>query len=237
MAGLADVAAAAPLLAGAFTLVRGATCLVLDLRDNIGGDPATVAVIIDWLAGGPPRHLFDVVYRDHTHQWWTAGSPVAEPPDAPVRALIGPRTASSGEALAWVLHDQRLATLVGQPTRGAADHVVPLALSHDVHALIPEARVVAPDGSPTWEGHGVQPDEIAARPSQPHNDTPAEDPDLRHQQGDSLDRRSATPAWRLQSGGSRMLSVKWGVVLGRSCRQEACPQARTMFDTPAATAW
>ena len=159
LTGLADVEAAAPLLAGAFTLVRGATSLVLDLRDNIGGDPATVAVIIDWLAGGPPRHLFDVVYRDHTRQWWTAGSPIAEPPDAPVRALIGPRTASSGEALAWVLHDQRLATLVGQLTRGAADHVVPIALSHNVHALILEAHVVAPDGSRTWEGHGVQPDE------------------------------------------------------------------------------
>jgi hypothetical protein len=72
------VEAAAPLLAGAFTLVRGATSLVLDLRDNIGGDPATVAVIVDWLAGGPPRHLSDVVYRDHTRQWWTGGSPVAE---------------------------------------------------------------------------------------------------------------------------------------------------------------
>ena len=166
LTGLAEVEAAAPLLAGAFTLVRGATSLVLDLRDNIGGDPATVAVIVDWLAGGPPRHLFDVVYRDHTRQWWTAGSPVAEPPDAPVRALIGPRTASSGEALAWALRDQRLATLVGEPTRGAADHVVPIALSHDVHALIPEAHVVAPDGSRTWEGHGVQPDETA-EPTQP----------------------------------------------------------------------
>jgi hypothetical protein len=122
---------------------------------------ADVEAAAPLLAGGPPRHLFDVVYRDHTRQWWTAGSPLAEPPDVPVRVLIGPRTASSGEALAWVLHDQRLATLVGEPTRGAADHVVPIALSHDVHALIPEAHVVAPDGSRTWEGHGVQPDETA----------------------------------------------------------------------------
>lgn len=46
--GLADAAVAAPLLAGAFTLVRGASTLVLDLRGNVGGDPATVAVIVDW---------------------------------------------------------------------------------------------------------------------------------------------------------------------------------------------
>jgi hypothetical protein len=159
LTGLAPVEAAAPLLAGAFTLVHHADSITLDLRYNTGGDPATVAVIIDWLSGGGPRHLFDVVYRDHVRQWWTHGSPVAERPKAPIRALIGSRTYSSGEALAWVLQDQRLATLVGRPTRGAADHVVPLALTHDVHALIPEARVVATDGGPTWEGLGVQPDQ------------------------------------------------------------------------------
>jgi hypothetical protein len=161
--GLAPVEAATPLLLGAFTLLHHAESITLDLRDNTGGDPATVAVIIDWLAGGSPRHLFDVIYRDRVRQWWTAGSPIATPPTGHVRALIGPRTYSSGEALAWVLQDQHLATLTGQPTRGAADHVVPLAFTHDVHALIPEAHVTAPDGGPTWEGHGVQPDE-----PQPH---------------------------------------------------------------------
>ena len=148
LTGLAPVEAAAPLLAGAFTLVHDADSITLDLRDNTGGDPATVAVIIDWLVGGSPRHLFDVVYRDRVRQWWTAGSPIAPPPHGHVRALIGPRTYSSGEALAWVLQDQRLATLTGQPTRGAADHVVPLALTHDVHALIPDARVAAANGGP-----------------------------------------------------------------------------------------
>jgi hypothetical protein len=53
--GLAPAHAATPLLAGAFALCSDARLLVLDLRRNGGGDPATVAVIIDWLAGGPPR--------------------------------------------------------------------------------------------------------------------------------------------------------------------------------------
>jgi len=161
LTGLAPVRAAAPLLTGAFMLLQDADPVTLDLRDNAGGDPATVALIVDWLAGGSPRHLFDVVYRDRVRQWWTAGSPGAEPPKGEVRALIGPRTYSSGEALAWVLKDQGLAMLIGEPTRGAADHVVPLALTHDVHTLIPEAHVAAVDGKPTWEGSGVQPDRAA----------------------------------------------------------------------------
>jgi C-terminal processing protease CtpA/Prc len=158
--GLATAAAAAPILAGAFALTRGASGLVLDLRGNGGGDPATLALVVDWLAGGPPRHLFDVHYQDRTHQWWTAGASLAEPPGCPVVALIGPSTYSSGEALAWVLQHQGLARLVGQPTRGAADHVVPLALTTDVQALLPEATVVGPQGEPTWEGSGVQPDQL-----------------------------------------------------------------------------
>lgn len=161
LTGLAPVGAAAPLLAAAFALVRDADSIVLDLRDNTGGDPASAAVIVDWLAGGDPRHIVDVVYRDRVRQWWTAGAPLAEPPSAPVRALIGPRTYSSGEALAWVLKEQRLATLVGRPTRGAADHVVPLAVAHDVQALIPEACFVSANGGGNWEGAGVQPDEFS----------------------------------------------------------------------------
>ena len=75
LTGLAPVRAAAPLLTGAFILLQDADPVTLDLRDNAGGDPATVALIVDWLAGGSPRHLFDVVYRDRVRQWWTAGSP------------------------------------------------------------------------------------------------------------------------------------------------------------------
>ncbi len=164
---LAPVAAAASLLHGAFALVQPAARVVLDLRHNGGGDPATAILIVDWLAAaGPPRHLFNVRYRDRTRQWWTSGVSSAPPPAGTVQALIGPDTYSSGEALAWALQQQHLAQLVGKPTRGAADHVVPLALTHDVHALIPEAAVIAPDGGPAWEGNGVQPDEPAGSMTQ-----------------------------------------------------------------------
>ncbi len=156
--GLADASAAAPLLAAAFALTAGADRIVLDLRRNGGGDPATVMLIIDWLAGDGPRHVFDVRYVDHVRQWWTAGAPLAASPAVEVRALIGPGTYSSGEALAWALQREQLAVLMGGRTKGAADHVVPLALTHDVRALIPNATVLAPDGGPNWEGVGVRPD-------------------------------------------------------------------------------
>ncbi len=158
LTGLAAVAAAAPLLAGAFALVQGAHRLVLDLRANGGGDPATAVFIVSWLAGAEVRPCFDVRYRDRTRQWWTSGAAPVRPPSGEVHALIGAGTYSSGEALAWTIQRLGLATLIGQPTPGAADHVVPLAVTSEVHALIPEACALAPGGGPTWEGFGVQPD-------------------------------------------------------------------------------
>ena len=159
LTGLAAAAAAAPLLAGAFALIQGADRLVLDLRANGGGDPATAVFIVSWLAGADVRPCFDVRYRDRIQQWWTSGAAPAPPPTGEVRALIGPGTYSSGEALAWTLQRLGLAMLVGQPTPGAADHVLPLAVTSEVQALIPEACAVAPGGGPTWEGVGVRPDE------------------------------------------------------------------------------
>jgi hypothetical protein len=71
--GLDGVHIAAPYLEAAFSLLRGARGVVLDLRRNGGGDPGTVALVLDWLLGGEPTHISDVIYRDRTRQWWTTG--------------------------------------------------------------------------------------------------------------------------------------------------------------------
>jgi hypothetical protein len=49
--GLEAVGLARPYLDAAFALLRGADRIVLDLRANGGGDPATVALIAGWLLG------------------------------------------------------------------------------------------------------------------------------------------------------------------------------------------
>src|SRR3954468_6307907 len=71
--GLDGVHIAAPYLEAAFALLRGARSVVLDLRRNGGGDPGTVTLVLDWLLGGEPTHISDVIYRDRARQWWTTG--------------------------------------------------------------------------------------------------------------------------------------------------------------------
>jgi hypothetical protein len=91
---LDPVHVAAPYLEAAFSLLRGACGVVVDLRRNGGGDPGTVALVLDWLMGAEPTHISDVIYRGRTRQWWTTGQPVERehanaigtPPDAADRA-------------------------------------------------------------------------------------------------------------------------------------------------------
>jgi hypothetical protein len=158
--GLDGVHIVAPYLRAAFALLRGARGVVLDLRRNRGGDPGTVTLVLEWLLGGEPTHISDVIYRDRTRQWWTTGrlADLAPPRATPVSALIGEDTFSSGEALAYHLQSQGMARLVGQRTPGAADHVTPVALSAHVRALLPEARVRDAVTGTNWECTGVVPD-------------------------------------------------------------------------------
>jgi Peptidase family S41 len=160
--GLDGVHIAAPYLTAAFALLRGARGVVLDLRGNGGGDPGTATLVLDWLLGGEPTHISDVIYRDRTRQWWTTGRLAATAPETPVSVLIGERTFSSGEALAYHLQSQGRGRLVGQRTPGAADHITPVRLSGHVRALLPEARVRDAVTGTNWEGTGVVPDVVCA---------------------------------------------------------------------------
>jgi C-terminal processing protease CtpA/Prc len=102
------VGLAAPYLTAAFALLRAARGVVLNLRRNGGGDPGTVTLVLDCLLGGEPTHISDVIYRDRTRQWWTTGrlADLTPPRETPVSVLVGERTFSSGEALAYHLQSQ-----------------------------------------------------------------------------------------------------------------------------------
>ena len=114
---------------------------------------------MDRVVGGPPRRISDVVYRDRVRRWWTPGRPDggAVAPGTPVAVLVSGRTYSSGEALAYHLQ-QAGAVVVGEATRGAADHITPIRLDRTVQAYLPEAYVVDAMTGTNWEGSGVLPD-------------------------------------------------------------------------------
>jgi peptidase S41-like protein len=165
--GLDGVHIAAPYLEAAFALLRGARGVVLDLRRNGGGDPGTVTLVLDWLLGGEPTHISDVIYKDRTRQWWTTGrlGNLATPLETPVTVLVSEGTFSSGEALAYHVQSQGRGRVVGQRTPGAADHITPVRVTDHVRALLPEAVVRDAVTGTNWEGTGVVPD-ISCEPAE-----------------------------------------------------------------------
>lgn len=164
---LDSVHIAAAYLEAAFALLRGSRGVVLDLRRNGGGDPGTMTLVLDWLLGGEPTHISDVIYRHRTRQWWTTGrlADLALRRDTPVTVLLSERTFSSGEALAYHIQSQGRGRLVGERTPGAADHITPVCISGHVRALLPEARVRDAVTGTNWERTGVVPD-VPCKPAQ-----------------------------------------------------------------------
>ncbi|MDG6101472.1 S41 family peptidase [Dactylosporangium aurantiacum] len=158
--GLDEAGLAAPYVDAAFTLARGARRLVLDLRANGGGDPATVALIAGWLLGDEAVRLSEVVDRDGRRQWWTADRPPGSALTLDTTVLVGPGTFSSGEALAYHLRARDRVLVVGEATPGAADHVLPVRLAPTVLAHVPRAYVVDAVTGTNWEGTGVVPHRV-----------------------------------------------------------------------------
>jgi hypothetical protein len=155
---LDPIGLARPYLDAAEALARGARRLILDLRANGGGDPGTVAAVAGWLLGDRATQLSEVVYRDRRRQWWTADRKPGTAFTGDVTVLVSSRTYSSAEALAYHLAARGRVTVVGETTRGAADHVIPAHPARRVFALLPEAEVRDAQTGANWEGTGVLPD-------------------------------------------------------------------------------
>ncbi|MEV0718545.1 S41 family peptidase [Asanoa sp. NPDC050611] len=158
--GLDPIELAQPYADAAFALLRGSRRVVLDLRGNGGGEPATVAWIAGWLLGDRSVKLSDVVSARGTRQWWTPARPPGTALTQEAFVLVGPGTFSSGEALAYHLRARGRVTVVGAATPGAADHVLPIRLAPTVLAHVPRAHVVDAVTGANWEGTGVVPDVV-----------------------------------------------------------------------------
>jgi C-terminal processing protease CtpA/Prc len=148
-------------LAAALQLVAGADALVLDVRDNRGGDPATVAFVCGYLLD-EPTHLVTMEQRDtgETVQSW---SPAYVPGprfggSKPVYVLTGPDTFSGAEELAYDLQGLTRATVVGERTRGGAHPRRGHRLHPHLELAVPVGRAVSPVTGTNWEGVGVRPD-------------------------------------------------------------------------------
>lgn len=149
-------------LAAAMTLVADSDALIIDLRRNGGGDPATVALISSYLFDGEPVHLNDLYYRwsGQTQQYWTHAWVPGKRygADKPVYVLTSGRTFSAAEEFTNNLKTLKRATIVGATTGGGANPGDVFKLAEHVGVFIPTGRAINPITKTNWEGTGVTPD-------------------------------------------------------------------------------
>lgn len=144
----------------AIQLVSGSDALIIDLRANGGGDPASVAQLMShFFAAGDERHINSIYNRpdDRTREFWTNPS-VETRYSAPVYVLTSSYTFSGGEEFAYDMQTQKRATLIGETTGGGANPGGPVQLAHGFVSFIPSGRAINPITNTNWEHVGVKPE-------------------------------------------------------------------------------
>lgn len=134
--------------------------LVFDLRDNGGGDPATVQFICSYLFEEKPVHLNSLIWRDgRKEEFWTLKDlPGKRYLNKPVYVLTSKNTGSAAEEFAYNLQQLKRATIIGGVTWGGANPGDFLPLGSHFMAFVPNGRAENPYTKDNWEGKGVKPD-------------------------------------------------------------------------------
>ena len=147
-------------LSAAMRLLRSADALIVDMRENGGGSPETVAWLLSHFFDTADLPLFEIVPRTGAAQHYaTAREPIAERNHTrPTFVLTARGTFSAGEGFPFVLQERRRAVIVGEPTAGAANPGRPYPAGDHLEVTVPNGQVRTAVTRSNWEGRGVTPD-------------------------------------------------------------------------------
>lgn len=148
-------------VASTMNFLNGTDALIIDLRNNGGGNPRMVALVCSYLFGGDPVHLNDLYWRegDRTEEFWTRKEVSGKRYlDRDVYVLTSKRTFSGAEEFAYNLKSLKRATIIGETTGGGAHPGGSFRVHEHFSAFIPTGRAINPITKTNWEGTGVAPD-------------------------------------------------------------------------------
>ena len=152
---------AAPTAIAAMNFLAHTNPIIVDLRNNGGGDPTMIQLLSSYLFD-TVVHLnsFYIRKTDSIQQFWTSAA-VSGPrlSKTDIFILTSNRTFSAAEEFTYNLKNLKRATIVGETTGGGAhpvdDHIF---RNLQIVARVPYGRAINPITGTNWEGVGVQPD-------------------------------------------------------------------------------
>lgn len=155
----ADPQLAGNTCAAALTFLADTDALILDLRENGGGDPAMVALLCSYFFE-ERTHLNDLYFRptDTTEQFWTQPSvPGKRYLGKDLYVLTSKYTFSGAEECSYNLKNLKRATLIGETTGGGAHPGGMERINDHFGVWVPSGRAINAVTKDNWEGKGVTP--------------------------------------------------------------------------------
>ncbi|MGD8374938.1 MAG: S41 family peptidase, partial [Acidobacteriota bacterium] len=165
LTGFQEAARARETAVAAMNFLANADALVIDLRQNGGGDPSMIQLLASYFFAEPVwLNSFYIRETDETRQFWTqaqvAGKRLA---DTPLFVLTSPYTFSAAEEFAYDLKNLDRAVVIGETTGGGAHpNRIEIFSELGVAVSVPFGRAINPVTGTNWEGTGVEPDVACA---------------------------------------------------------------------------
>ena len=152
-----DVSVCQQTAAAAMASLNHADAIILDLRDNRGGEPAMVALMAAYLFDHP-EYWYNPRENTTEQSWTHSPVPANRLADKPVYLLTSARTYSGAEQFSYDLKMLKRATLVGETTGGGAHSGVWHRIDDHFGMGIPETKAINPFSKNDWAEIGVEPD-------------------------------------------------------------------------------
>jgi hypothetical protein len=152
-----DVSLCRPTAAAAMASLNRADAIILDLRDNRGGEPSMVALMAAYLFDHP-EYLYNPRENATEQSWTHSPIPGNRLADKPVYLLTSSTTYSGAEQFSYDLKMLKRATLVGETTGGGAHSGVWHRIDDHFGMGIPETKAINPFSKTDWAEIGVEPD-------------------------------------------------------------------------------
>jgi hypothetical protein len=155
----ADTSIASGAVANAMNFLSNTDALIIDLRNNRGGEPEMQALLASYFFEA--RTLLSTLTSDdasRNHENWTVPVTGARYVGKPVYVLTSARvTFSAAEGFSYVMQAFGKAKIVGEKTGGGTNPSDGYVLSRNFAIIIPYATPVVPITHSNW-GSGVIPD-------------------------------------------------------------------------------
>lgn len=162
-----DVASRRQAYVGAVDKLKNAETIIIDLRNNGGGDPFAVQLLCSlFVKEGMPLNRIEWRTKDGPRSEDFNTLSYKELPqekrllNKKIYVLIGPQTFSAAEEFSNNMKVLGKATFVGEPSGGGANPGSPFPISNDLTVFIPTGKAVNPIQKGNWEGEGIIPDHM-----------------------------------------------------------------------------